>query len=133
MIKKIIIVVVVIALIFAIPDVRSRVSTRAVPLLERLGPIGAMLLTPARRSATHHEVVEIARLISADQQEGRPLPGDNENFTEWLQRRIVREDGKDVWGNPFWIRMTGVTVRVGSDGPDGKRGTGDDVTHTSKF
>jgi hypothetical protein len=131
--KKIIIAVVVLAIIWAIPEVRSRVSATAVPFLERLGPVGTALLTPARRSATHHEVVEIARLIKADQQEGKPLPGENVDFTEWLRRRIVREDGKDVWGRPFWIYLTGVTVRVGSDGPDGKRGTQDDVTHTSKF
>jgi hypothetical protein len=131
--KKIGIVIVVIALIFAIPTVRSRVGAAALPWIERLGPAGAMLLNPMRRSATHHEVVEIARLMKADKEEGRRLPGEGENFTEWLQRRIVREDGRDVWGNPFWLRMTGLVVQVGSNGPDGKRGTSDDVTHTTKF
>jgi hypothetical protein len=129
--KKIFIVVVLIAIIFAVPQLRSRVGATALPLLERLGPVGMALITPARRSATHHEVVEIARLIKADHEEGRPMP--DENFTEWLRRRIVREDGIDVWGNPFWIRLTGITVQVGSNGPDGKRGTRDDVTHTTKF
>jgi len=129
--KKILIAVILLAFIWAIPSVRTKVGAKAVPVLERLGPVGAALLNPTRRYATQNEVVGIARLIKDDQQEGRPLPVDN--FTEWLRRRIVHEDGKDVWGNPFWIRLTGITVQVGSNGPDGKRGTPDDVTHTTKF
>jgi hypothetical protein len=131
--KKILIVVIALAFIWAIPSVRAKVSAKAVPVLERLGPVGAAVLNPARRYATQNEVVGIARLMKDDQQEGRPLPGENDNFTDWLRRRIVHEDGKDVWGNPFWYRLTGITVQVGSSGPDGKRGTRDDVTHTTKF
>lgn len=131
--KKILIAIVVLALIWAIPSVRSRVATTAIPMLERLGPVGAAVLNPVRRSATHHEVVGIARVMRDDKEEGKPLPDETQNFTDWLRRRIVHEDGKDVWGTPFWIRLTGITVQVGSSGPDRKRGTKDDVTHTTKF
>ena len=33
----------------------------------------------------------------------------------------------DVWGNPYTYTLTGGFYRVGSAGPDGKPGTGDDV------
>src|SRR5687767_119609 len=129
--KKILIAVILLAFIWAIPSVRTKVGAKAVPVLERLGPVGAAVLNPMRRYATQNEVVGIARLIKQDKEEGRPMPeGD---FTEWLRRRVVHEDGKDVWGTPFFIRLTGITVQVGSNGPDTKRGTKDDVTHTTKF
>lgn len=130
--KKILAVVVLLALIWAIPPVRARVGAAALPLLERLGPVGEKLLSPSRRYATQNEVIAIARMIANDQNEGRQLP-DERGFHEWLTRRVYREDGVDVWGNRFWMRMRRDSVTVGSSGPDGKRTTKDDVTHTVGF
>jgi hypothetical protein len=127
--KKILIAVVLVALVWAVPAVRTKVVAAAVPVLERLGPVGDKLLTPSRKYATKNEIIAIARLIANDRTEGRTLP-DDRGFNQWLTKRIYREDGIDVWGNRFWMRIRRDSVTVGSNGPDGQRSTGDDVTHT---
>jgi hypothetical protein len=127
--KKILIAVVLVALVWAVPAVRTKVVAAAVPVLERLGPVGDKLLTPSRKYATTNENIALARPSANDRTEGRTLP-DDRGINQWLTKRIYREDGTDVWGNRFWMRIRRDSVTVGSNGPDGQRSTGDDVTHT---
>ena len=43
---------------------------------------------------------------------------------------LVREDG---WGNPILFEVTGpAAFRLLSDGPDGRRGTADDIVVTAQ-
>lgn len=123
--KKVLVLVVVLALMWALPPVRERVSTAAVPLLEKLGPVGAIALKPARRMTAANDLKEAARLMDSDLMEGRRLP-EARVFNRWLRGRFPGEDGLDPWGNPYWMRTGGV-VTLGSNGPDGVQDTPDDV------
>ena len=130
--KKFGIFIVLLALAWAIPPARMRLTAFAAPVLHKLGPVGDKLLSPTRRYATQNEVTAIARMIANDQDEGRQLP-EERTFNYWLVRRVRSEDGIDVWGNKFWMKRTQKIVTVGSNGPDGERGTKDDVSHTANF
>ena len=47
------------------------------------------------------------------------------------KRDYVNEIKNDPWGNPYELEVTGKRFRVISRGPDGQKGTGDDVTSKS--
>lgn len=130
--NKIVALVVLLAIIWAVPALRSRVSAAATPVLERLGPVGDFALNPMRRQAARREAEHFHRVISGDRDAGRAVPEDR-MFHDWVRRRIPEEDGLDPWGNPYWIERRINALAVGSDGPDGMRGTDDDVVHTAPF
>jgi hypothetical protein len=130
--RRIVAAIVILALIWAVPPVRGRLSAAAVPVLEKLGPVGAVVIEPARRMAAKSKVMGILRVIASDYNEGRPLPEDA-NFHGWLRQRLPDETGLDPWGNAYWLSRTRGTLTVGSDGPDRRRGTGDDVKHTIPY
>lgn len=126
--KKIMTVVLVLALITAIRPVRERVGAAAIPLLEKLGPAGAGLLNPARNMGAKAQTAEIARLLMNERQEGRPMPTQR-GFQEWLMRRSGDRDLlTDPWGEPYWLAIERNVVTVGSSGADRTRNTADDVT-----
>jgi hypothetical protein len=130
--NKVLALVVVLAIIWAAPPLRIRVVEGAVPVLEKLGPVGGALLKPARRLGARGEARNIARLIVSDRDEGRPVP-DEAGFSRWLRRRLPDATGLDPWQNPYWLQRRDVSLTVGSNGPDGIRNTSDDVSHTVAF
>ena len=124
--KRILTLVLILALIWAIPPARTKVGTAAIPLLEKLGPAGAGLLNPARNMGAKSGLAAIARLLSDERQEGKPLPTPR-NFQEWLARRSrSSEMGVDPWGQLYWLEVDRDRYRVGSSGADRQRGTADD-------
>lgn len=130
--KKIIILVVVLAIVWAIPDVRNRIGGAAVPLLDRLGPVGEAIANPFREVRARNELKFFLRILNDDRAEGRQIP-DERRFTEWVDRRMPEESGIDPWGNAYWMRRRGNTFTVGSDGVDRTRDTEDDVIQTLTF
>jgi hypothetical protein len=129
--QKIIALVVILAVIWAIPPVRARLATAAVPVLEKLGPVGAFALRPATRLGARNQARLITRTITIDRNEGREVP-EERNFDRWLARRLP-DDRLDPWGKPYWLQRRGTSLTVGSNGPDGARNTADDVSHTVAF
>lgn len=55
--------------------------------------------------------------------------GDCPTFADLVKQRALDEDSprKDPWGTPWRIECSEEQVSVGSDGPDRKQGTEDDV------
>ena len=49
------------------------------------------------------------------------------------KRDYVKEIKKDPWQNEYVYEITGKRYQVYSRGPDGQKGTGDDVTSTSEM
>jgi hypothetical protein len=127
--KKILGLIVLLAVIWAVPALRERLAAASVPVLERLGPVGAVVSNPARNYAARNRVEHYTRLLAADRNLGRPLPEPTE-FTAWVKRRMPDASGLDPWGNPYWLRRSVTTVTVGSDGADGTRDSDDDITST---
>jgi hypothetical protein len=130
--QKIIAFIVILAVIWAVPPVRERIATATVPALERLGPVGDVLINPMRRMSAKNKARAITRQATIDRNEGRPAP-EPQSFRSWITRRMPDETGLDPWGRPYWLdRRTG-SLTVGSSGPDGIRNTADDVSHTVAF
>jgi hypothetical protein len=130
--KKILVLVVVLAFIWAIPPLRTRVSAAALPVLVKLGPVGEFMITPARNYEARQDAGHFSRVMVRDRAQGREVP-EERGFQDWLLRRIPEESGLDPWGSPYWMERALDGLRVGSDGADGERGTSDDVTHTERY
>lgn len=127
--KKIIIALLVLALIWAIPAARLRFTSAMEPVLSALGPVGNRIANPAREFKAEDDLRDIlADLRDLDMQvRARPT---ERGFSAWLgEGRGEKEDrSRDPWGNPYWIRTRDGETTIGSNGVDGKRDTQDDVT-----
>jgi hypothetical protein len=124
--KKIIFLVLALAILWAIPGVRQRIGVAMLPLLERLGPVGEKVADPVRAFKARNEMSFFLRILLDDRTEGRRLP-DERSFTNWVRERMPQETGIDPWGNTYWLRRQTNAWVVGSNGPDGERDTEDDV------
>lgn len=103
----------------AVPSLRARiVESTVVPLKNAVGN----RLVPRRLEVMADQLdVRLGR--------GEDLPG---NFEGWL-RRDYSASQFDPWDNLYYIESTRRDYTVGSMGPDGEQGTGDDVTVTRRF
>jgi hypothetical protein len=124
--KKLIFLVLALAVIWAIPDLRNRVGVALLPLLERLGPVGERVADPVRAFKARNHLSFILRIISDDEAEKRQLP-DAGSFKQWMSQRMPQESPLDPWGNEYWLTRRGTAFTVGSNGPDAVRATDDDV------
>ena len=84
--RKIITLVVILAVLWAIPGVRGRIGVALLPLLEKLGPVADFVVRPAQRFAAKNDASNIMRIITTDFNEGRTVP-DERSFQQWLKRR----------------------------------------------
>jgi hypothetical protein len=130
--RKIGIAFVVLAVIWAIPGARTQVVATAHPTLERLGPRAEFVIRPARREAAKKQMKAILRVAVADQGSGIGVPVGN-GFQEWMRLRIPELSGLDPWGGAYWMTSGAETLTVHSSGPDGVRGTEDDLHQTVTF
>lgn len=130
--KKFILFVLILAIVWAIPDVRNRIGAASVPLLSRLGPVGERIADPFREVRARNEMKFFLRILGDDRSEGRQLP-DERAFSQWVRRRMPEETGIDPWGNPYWLRRGPRTFIIGSNGADGQRDTNDDVTQSLTY
>lgn len=131
MIGKLIVLLAIMAALWAIPASRERMVVLAVPVLEKLGPTGERLLVPAHRWAARHDLDEVLNGMKRDALEGR-RPPDPQSFPAYARRQL-EDDGLDPWGEPYWLERTGREVTVGSSGPDSRRGSEDDITKSAAF
>ena len=130
--RKFLIILVILAVAWAIPAVRGRIGVALLPVAEKLGPVGDFIATPARRFSAKNDQTNIARIISTDFNEGRPVPT-AQTFQVWLKRRAPQVDPKDPWGNLYWMARGRGELTVGSNGADGRKDTSDDVKHSIPF
>jgi hypothetical protein len=129
MTKMLIIAAVVLAALFTAPATRVHMLLLAHPVLEKLGPFGERLATPAKVYATKNDVSNLIRLLAIERNDRRRLPNERD-FAAWAKRH-AGDDAIDHWGHPYWIRKLGAdSLIVGSNGPDGKRRTADDIQQT---
>jgi hypothetical protein len=130
--KKILVLIIVLAIIWAVPGLRHRIGVAALPLLERLGPAGERMATPVHNFKARSQVSFYLRIMRDELTEGRQLP-DPRSFPQWAARRFPSESATDPWGNPYWLKRDGRLYTVGSNGADGRRDTDDDVTDSASF
>jgi hypothetical protein len=130
--QKIVALILILAVIWAVPALRERIAAATMPALEKLGPAGDVLLNPMRRMSAKNKARAITRQVTIDRNEGRPAP-EAQNFRNWITTRMPDETGLDPWGRPYWLDRRAGSLTVGSNGPDGVRNTSDDVSHTVAF
>jgi len=133
MIKKLLIVVVILGLAWTIPATRKHMARIVEPVVVRLGPVGAWAANPIRRYNTRNEIVLLVRELSQDHKSLVPPPTPR-NFPAWVRRNTNSgREGKDAWGNDYYLRQIRTGLTVGSPGEDGEIGTEDDLTRTLTF
>jgi hypothetical protein len=133
MAKKVLIVILLIGFAWAYPPTRARMALYAQPVLERMGPVGDRMVLPIQRYNTRTEINFILDQIHLAKTEAKEIP-DERTFHRWMSKRILtKNNGKDPWNHPYYlIRVSGMFT-VGSVGPDGQRGTGDDLRKSVQF
>jgi len=117
MIKKLLLFVLFLfAVAMAVPSTRARIQEEAVkPVMDRIGAS----LVPRRLEAMADQLdVRLGR--------GEGFP---EVFDGWLRRDYSGPE-LDPWERPWFLQTGRRDYTVGSMGPDGERGTGDDITLT---
>ncbi len=114
-----------------VPALRERVEPRVVPVwdsgLRRLDPVIEWAMVPVHRWAAEHEAQAIARMIRsrAERSGNLPLPSE---FPDYLRRNWRGgKQGRDPWGNWYYLVVSRDSITVGSAGPDGERNTEDDI------
>jgi hypothetical protein len=122
MIKKLfLLVILLLGVAMAVPSTRAEIQERAVTPV--WNAVGARLV-PRRLDAMANQLD--ARLSRAER-----LPGPD-NFAGWLRRDYTGPE-VDPWDRPWYIQVGRRTYTVGSMGPDGQQGTGDDITETREI
>ncbi|HEX9886224.1 MAG TPA: hypothetical protein VGA70_07035 [Longimicrobiales bacterium] len=102
-----------------VPASRTRIMTTLEPHLGAAGQI-------ATRTTLGRLADDLEAAAGAAWPGGLPEQGD---FNEWL----IRQKGstlQDQWGGDIWYQLTRSSFTVGSNGPDGTRGSEDDLTVT---
>lgn len=117
----------------SVPAVRTRVEPHVTPireyLVQKLGPTFERGFAPFYRWLAEHEMrmiaLELRRRSLALQ--GVPQPREFSRFLQ--QSRLISRGSLDPWGNEYFLILTRDTIVVLSAGPDGERGTEDDLRH----
>lgn len=116
MIKKLLLLcLLALGVAMAVPSTRAQIQERAVtPVRDNIG----RRLVPRRLDAMANQLD--VRLSRAER-----LPVDN--FGAWVRRDYSGPE-LDPWDNPWYLQVGRRQYTVGSMGPDGQQGTGDDLT-----
>jgi hypothetical protein len=130
--RKVVTVVVALAVVWAIPAARTHVVATAHPALERLGPAASFMIEPARREATKKQMNAMLRVAANDLSEGRRVPT-GAAFAAWVRERVPELSGVDPWGSPYRLQHSSAELTVTSSGQDGVPETEDDLSQTVRF
>jgi hypothetical protein len=129
-VKKAIVVIVLFALVWAIPAARTKFIDVTHPVFARLGPVGNRVTTPMRKYTARTQIASILRAMHAAREAGKEVP-DGRTFVRWLRAHPPSDRKEmDPWGNSYWMRKENASYIIGSNGPDGIKGNADDVTKT---
>lgn len=118
----------------SVPPVRSRVALRVAPIrdyvVREVGPPLRRGLNPVYRWLAQQEMRVIARELRKRGLSFHPLPHPRE-FSRYLDKqRYIPRGANDPWKNAYFLTVTRDSIVVGSPGPDGERGTPDDLRYS---
>jgi hypothetical protein len=130
--KVVLLIVLLIGAAFAVPSIRNRLAGPLDPVLAKLGPVGEKIRTPALRFNAHNEIQAIIGRLNEDKLQGRSVPAPNQ-FQRWVRDKMRGniQDGKDPWGQPYYLIRARSQAIVGSAGQDMHAGTPDDIRITT--
>lgn len=132
MLKKLFILSVVVAVVVgAVPDLRVRAKPYYEPVLDRAGtllqPLISRMLNPVFRWSTRSEEEHYLVILRNRVNLGEPLPKPREFQNFLSQESNSGRNGRDPWGSAYFLTLRRDSIQVGSPGPDGVRGTDDDI------
>lgn len=118
--KLVVFLIVVFAIAVTIPQTRQMLANEAAPYINKY----KAKIVPKRLDVMIDQlVVKVNR--------GEPLPS-GKSAWGWLHRDYS-SDPEDPWGHPYYIDATRGGFIVGSMGPDGIKGTQDDIRREHRF
>jgi len=95
-------------------------------LVERAGPV----IDPVLEMSTEREMNRIANDLKTYQRENfERLPSERQ-FRVWVEDQYSGNGGLDAWGSAYEYRLERDVLELRSFGPDGLRGTTDDIVMT---
>jgi hypothetical protein len=126
--KVLLLLLLVIAAVATVPAIRNRLAGPLDPVLARLGPVGEKFRTPVLRFNAHNEIQAIIGRLNEDKLQGRTVPVPNQ-FQRWIHEKMRGDiqDGKDPWGQPYYLVRERGYATIGSPGQDMQAGTPDDI------
>lgn len=116
--KIILFLIVLLGAAMAIPSTRAKIEEAATPVMDGF----RARLVPSRLSA-------MADQLEARLKRGEGLPA---SWDGWL-RRDYSGVPEDPWGNLYYLENGRRGFTVGSMGPDGEKGTEDDIRETRRL
>src|SRR5688500_2158295 len=118
--------------IAGVPAVREKVMPPLAPVLEKLG-LEQKVADPIKRRRADAEIRVVLHKLAEAIQEKKEVPTPV-SFPRWLSSNTRFEKrGIDPWGRPYYLSDANNQLTVGSNGPDRKRQTADDVRITLPF
>jgi hypothetical protein len=124
MFKIILICLVVIGAIISIPALHERAGVMLAPVEKKLAPHMTFATDPMKKVRTSDKETNILGMLKQEHLQGRKTPEPDE-FPQWLKEHAIEPDG---WGNRYFMFQKNDSIFIGSNGPDGKKGTPDDFT-----
>ncbi len=100
------------------PDSRQAMKDRAMPIVE------PVLIWNAER-----EIEELSRIVRREARQTYQLP-ETRAWASWLTVNFTGNATTDPWGRTYSYRAWPDSFWIHSDGPDGLRGTDDDIGNT---
>lgn len=100
-------------------------SSRAV-ILEKAKPV----IDPYFVMATKSEMDKIAEDLQIHERENFGRLPERKRFSDWVDGRYAGGGGVDSWGSPYEYTLARDNFSLRSLGPDGLRGTEDDIVET---
>ena len=112
--------------VFGIPALRAKVMPPLEPVLSKLG-IGERLSNPIKKRTANNEIRVLLQKLAEDISEKKEPPSPL-GFRGWVRANTrLEKRGLDPWGRAYWLSRSPNQLTVGSNGPDQKRDTPDDV------
>ena len=129
--KKFLGVILLLAVVWAIPAVRGKVTETMHPVFEKLGPVGEKASTPMKKYTARTQIAAVLTNFKQRSEEGRQVPTVRE-FEKFLRDHPPSDQKEmDPWGHPYFMTKVNRTYTIGSAGPDGVRGNADDITKSA--
>jgi len=101
------------------PESRAVIAEYASPVID-----------PYLSMSTEEEMKDIMDEVKTYQRENFERLPDERNFDEWVEARFSGEGSLDSWGRPYEYQVDRGQIHLISWGPDGERGTDDDIRVT---
>ncbi len=129
--RKLIGLIVILALIWGVPSARAKLMTVLAPATSKLGPVGDQASLPMQKYSARTQIAMILRRMGTAREQGKEVPTPR-TFVRWLRANPPSDRKElDPWGNGYYMTHENGVYLIGSPGPDGVRGNADDITKTT--